>query len=112
MCKMKKLLPFQLTDYLFTYNYGIHYYGVLLNNPEGVKFLYNQYIIPYFYDDGSYQEMNYYFLSDNTPVKLDPNKGLPIAIKNDGTVYYYTGTNNVVGGETVSQFIINLITDK
>ena len=74
---MKKILPFQFTDYLFTYNYGIHYYGILLNNPEGAKLLYNQYIIPYLFDDGSYQEMNYYFLSDNTPVELDPNKGLP-----------------------------------
>lgn len=43
---------------------------------------------------------------------VDPSKGLPIAVKNDGTVYYYTGTSNVVGGETVSSFIINLINDK
>jgi len=73
---MKRVLPFKLTDYLFTYNYGVQYYGVLLNNPQGVKQLYNQYIIPYLYDDGSYQEMNYYFLNDDTPVELDPNHGL------------------------------------
>ena len=39
---------------------------------------------------------------------VDPTKGIPIAVKNDGTVLYYTGTND---GITISQFIINSIGD-
>lgn len=37
---------------------------------------------------------------------VDPSKGLPVAVKNDGTILYYTGTND---GITLSQYIINLI---
>ena len=40
---------------------------------------------------------------------VDPTKGLPIAVVNDGTVIYYTGTDD---GITLSQFIINIIGDE
>ena len=37
---------------------------------------------------------------------VNPSKGLPVAIKGDGTVLYYTGTDD---GITLSQYIISLI---
>lgn len=37
---------------------------------------------------------------------IDPTKGIPIAIVNDGTVFYYAGSND---GITLSQYIINII---
>ena len=40
---------------------------------------------------------------------VDPTKGLPLAVKGDGTVFYYTGASDVVIGLTASQEIINLI---
>ena len=39
---------------------------------------------------------------------VNPSKGIPIAVKNDGTIFYYTGTEN---NTTLSQYIIQLITD-
>lgn len=39
---------------------------------------------------------------------VDPSKGIPIAVVNDGTVLYYTGTED---GITLSQYIINIIGD-
>lgn len=39
---------------------------------------------------------------------VDPKKGIPIAVNNDGQVFYYTGKND---GITLSQYIISLITD-
>ena len=37
---------------------------------------------------------------------VDPTKGIPIGIVNDGTVLYYTGNNDAI---TLSQYIINCI---
>ena len=37
---------------------------------------------------------------------VDPSKGIPIAVVNDGTVFYYAGTDD---GITLSQYVINII---